>query len=100
MSRPRRRRRIVESVETWRCLLCGGNAPAGPVAIPGLRGEEEALREAVCSAACALRARQFAARRGVQTGPARAGLLVALLGVVTGAGFLATGRDLGRPLIV
>src|SRR5689334_6430905 len=86
--------------EDSRCLVCRGRAPEAPVAVAGLRGEPHALAARVCSEACLDAARRFAARRSAQRGPARAGLLVAALGLVVGAVFLATGRDLGRPLLV
>jgi hypothetical protein len=80
--------------------VCRAAAPRPAVPVPGLRGEDRALVEALCSDACAGRARQFAARRSIALGPARAGTLVALIGAVTAAIFIATGRDLGRALLV
>src|SRR5687767_7884266 len=81
------------------CVVCRGPA-AAPEPLPGLRGEDGVLHAAVCSPPCRDLARRHAARRAVQLAPARAGVMVALLGLVTGALFAVSGRDLGRPLVV
>ena len=83
-----------------RCFVCGTRSERPPVSIAGLRGEPRALVARVCSETCLDAARRFAARRSAQLGPARAGLLVATLGLAVGLLFLATGRDMGRPLLV
>jgi hypothetical protein len=83
-----------------RCVACGRKTARPPAAVPGLKGEDAALREPLCSPACAEAARRFAARRSAQLQPARAGVLVAALGLAAGLFFLATGRELGRLLLV
>lgn len=84
---------------TSRCLICRAAAGEREL-VPGLKGEREALAASLCSPDCREQARRFAARRSAQLSAGRAGLLVAATGVVTAASFLATGRDLGRALLV
>ena len=82
------------------CVVCGRETALPPAPVAGLKGDGAALAVRVCSPECAEAARRFAARRSAQIQPSLAGMLVAGLGVIAAGLFVATGRDLGRALLV
>lgn len=82
------------------CIGCGISTGHPPKAFEGVRGGGIAFTASVCSPECDALMARVAPRYSIQIKPALAGYLVGALGVVTGAAFVLSGRELGRVLLV